>query len=80
MTERYAHHSPESLREGVNVLDVSPSGTILTQSAKQGEGEICNHLNLSGEPPGTRTQGPRLKSTDTGEENQHDDSSQPSDE
>ncbi len=21
MTQRYAHHSPESLREGVNVLD-----------------------------------------------------------
>jgi hypothetical protein len=35
---------------------------------------------LSGEPPGTRTQGPRLKSTTTDEENQYDDSSKASDE
>jgi hypothetical protein len=35
---------------------------------------------FSGEPPGTRTQGPRLKSTTTAEENQCDDSSEPSNE
>ena len=33
-----------------------------------------------GEPHGTRTQGPRLKSTTTVEENQYDDSSEPSNE
>lgn len=33
-----------------------------------------------GEPPGTRTQGPRLKSTNTSEGNQCDDSSKPSNE
>jgi hypothetical protein len=37
-------------------------------------------IDLSGEPPGTRTQGPRLKSTDTAEENQCDHYSEPSDE
>jgi len=41
MTQRYAHHSPESLRDGVKVLDVSSAaGTILTQPAKQGDGEV----------------------------------------
>jgi integrase len=45
MTQRYAHHSPESLRDGVKVLDVSrAAGTILTQSTKQRDGGICNHL------------------------------------
>jgi integrase len=39
MTQRYAHHSPESLRDGVKVLDVSrAAGTILTQSTKQRDG------------------------------------------
>jgi len=45
MTQRYAHHSPESLREGVKVLEYSyPNGTILTQGTKQRMGEVCNHL------------------------------------
>ncbi len=34
----------------------------------------------SGEPAGTRTQGPRLKSTDISDINQHDDSFELSDE
>ena len=37
-------------------------------------------ITFYGEPPGTRTQGPRLKSTATPEENQYDDSSESSDE
>jgi hypothetical protein len=37
-------------------------------------------FDFGGEPPGTRTQGPRLKSTTTAEENQCDDSSEPSNE
>lgn len=33
MTQRYAHHYPESLREGVEVLDVRrPISTNLAQS------------------------------------------------
>jgi hypothetical protein len=45
MTQRYAHHSPESLREGVKILE-SPSrfGTILTQSTEEPRGEVCNPL------------------------------------
>jgi integrase len=45
MTQRYAHHSPESLREGVKILE-RPScfGTILTQSANEPRGEICKPL------------------------------------
>ena len=36
MTQRYAHHSPESLREGVKILEhPSRFGTILTQSATE---------------------------------------------
>ena len=46
MTQRYAHHSPESLRDGVRILENSPRfGTILTQSAKEPRGEVCNPLN-----------------------------------
>jgi integrase len=45
MTQRYAHHSPESLREGVKILENSPgAGTILTQSAKEQLGGAGNHL------------------------------------
>lgn len=34
MTQRYAHHYPESLRDGVEILDTKrPSDTILAQSA-----------------------------------------------
>lgn len=45
MTQRYAHHSPESLRDGVKVLEGSLTvGTILTQSATRPEGEVCNQL------------------------------------
>ena len=45
MTQRYAHHSPGSLREGVKILESSLRfGTILTQSAKEPRGEVCNPL------------------------------------
>jgi integrase len=45
MTQRYAHHSPESARDGVKVLDVSSAaGTILTQPAKRRDGEVSNYL------------------------------------
>lgn len=46
MTQRYAHHSPESLREGVRILEHSSRfGTILTQSGIEPSGEVCNPLN-----------------------------------
>ncbi|HXX76712.1 MAG TPA: tyrosine-type recombinase/integrase, partial [Nitrospiraceae bacterium] len=48
MTQRYAHHSPESLRDGVNVLDPSSlreggtkSDTVGVDRARWGR----NHLN-----------------------------------
>ena len=45
MTQRYAHHSPESLREGVKILESSSRfGTILTQSTEEPRGEVCNPL------------------------------------
>ena len=63
-SEHYIHNNPTML---------------LFESQNEHNGS-WKFLFFSGEPPGTRTLGPRLKSTDTGEENQHDDSSQPSDE
>src|SRR6478672_6533119 len=45
MTQRYAHHSPESLRDGVRILENSSRfGTILTQSATTPQGEVRNPL------------------------------------
>ncbi len=41
MTQRYAHHSPESLREGVNVLDAPQPQRISTNLA---QGAILNGL------------------------------------
>ena len=34
MTQRYAHHSPESLRDGVNVLDAPHSERVSTNLAQ----------------------------------------------
>jgi hypothetical protein len=35
MTQRYAHHYPESLRDGVEILDrMAAQGTILVQSVE----------------------------------------------
>ena len=46
MTQRYAHHCPDSLREGVRVLEKPLTiGTNLTQSAPLAEGQACNLLN-----------------------------------
>lgn len=45
MTQRYAHHCPESLREGVRVLEVPLAiGTNLTQPAINEEGQLCKRL------------------------------------
>jgi integrase len=41
MTQRYAHHSPESLREGVNVLDEPQAQRVSTNLA---QGPILNGL------------------------------------
>ena len=35
MTQRYAHHSPESLREGVNVLDRPQPQRVRTNLAQE---------------------------------------------
>jgi hypothetical protein len=35
MTQRYAHHSPESLREGVNVLDKRHLQRVSTNLAQE---------------------------------------------
>ena len=41
MTQRYAHHSPESLREGVNVLDKPQPQRVSTKLA---QGPVLNGL------------------------------------
>jgi len=68
MTQRYAHHSPESLREGVDVLAGQRFNTSVSTKLAQSGIETVHQLqaglellDISGEPPGTRTQGPRLK-------------------
>ncbi len=46
MTQRYAHHCPESLRDGVRALEKSATtGTNLPQYAPMVEGQDCNLLN-----------------------------------
>ncbi|MDH5670250.1 MAG: site-specific integrase, partial [Nitrospira sp.] len=46
MTQRYAHHCPESLRDGVRALEKPPViGTNLPQDAPMVEGQACNLLN-----------------------------------
>lgn len=46
MTQRYAHHCPESLRDGVRVLERPLTiGTNLTQQVPLAEGQACNLLN-----------------------------------
>ena len=62
--QRYAHQSPESLREGVNVLDEPQPQQVSTRGDVERSCKSNNSLKLwiiSGEPAGTRTQGPRLK-------------------
>jgi integrase len=45
MTQRYAHHCPESLREGVKVLETPLAvGTNLTQTAISRDGQLCKRL------------------------------------
>jgi integrase len=45
MTQRYAHHCPESLREGVRVLETPLAvGTNLTQTASSPDGQLCKTL------------------------------------
>ena len=46
MTQRYAHHCPESLRDGVRALEKLPAiGTNLPQHAPMVGEETCNLLN-----------------------------------
>ncbi len=47
MTQRYAHHSPESLREGVNVLDERPPERVSTNLAQGAFFEDFRGLNIS---------------------------------
>ena len=45
MTQRYAHHCPESLREGVRALETPIAiGTNLTQTAISRDGQLCKTL------------------------------------
>ncbi len=46
MTQRYAHHSPESLREGVRVLDVPQAEPVSTKLARVRFGEEQMNPNL----------------------------------
>ncbi len=46
MTQRYAHHSPESLREGVRVLDVPKAEPVSTKLAHVRFGEERMNPNL----------------------------------
>lgn len=45
MTQRYAHHSPESLRDGVHVLDPSSRSTKSDTVGLERERGNCNTLN-----------------------------------
>ena len=47
MTQRYAHHSPESLREGVNVLDECRPERVSTNLAQGAISEDFRGLNVS---------------------------------
>ena len=47
MTQRYAHHSPESLREGVNVLDERQPERVSTNLAQGAIFEDFRGLNVS---------------------------------
>jgi integrase len=45
MTQRYAHHCPDSLREGVRVLEMPFAvGTNLTQATGSRDGQLCKTL------------------------------------
>jgi len=46
MTQRYAHHCPDSLRDGVRVLEPSlADDTNLTQLASSQQDQVCNTLD-----------------------------------
>jgi integrase len=45
MTQRYAHHSPESLREGVRILENSSRLAQFSDTIREAsQGEVCNPL------------------------------------
>ena len=50
MVMRYAHHHPESLRAGIEILDQVPAGisTVLAQSANEAPDEARNECAASG--------------------------------
>ena len=82
MTATYSHGGPEwdgKLREAVTRLDQAFRLSYgLSYERKAVAAAVTQVPDFSGEPPGTRTQGPRLKNTNTAEENQCDDFSEPS--
>jgi hypothetical protein len=60
------HQSPESLREEVNVSDEPQPRRVSIRGDVERSCKSNNSLKLwivNGEPAGTRTQGPRLKSS-----------------
>jgi hypothetical protein len=66
MTQRYAHHSSKSFREGVKVLDECPPERFSRNLAHGCYGRFWRHLISTlliyrGKSAGIRTQDPRLK-------------------
>ena len=65
MTATYSHGGPEwdaKLREGVRRLEKAyPVAYGLAYGQAAATAGVAEPVDLSGEPPGTRTQGPRLK-------------------
>ena len=61
MTQRYSHHCPDSLRDGVEILDTirNSFGTILEQFTPEEVSQNRNYLNLlvgdAGIEPATST-------------------------
>ncbi len=61
MLSRYAHLSPTHLWNAVERLGQMGTGTKTGTTRGEEKSEAVQPLEKSGEPPGTRTQGPRLK-------------------
>ena len=64
MNQRFAHHSPEHLREDVMVLNEAKPERVSTRADLGGLHAVrgvAKLLILNGEPAGIRTQDPRLK-------------------
>ncbi len=61
MLARYAHLSPTHLWNAVEGLARTRTGTKTGTRGREETAETTQPLEITGEPPGTRTQGPRLK-------------------